>query len=89
MPQSDPRRDPLRAFDAHAGAFIVASGRSLDLGARLAANDITVLAGLAGALAASLADWARRLEGLDLARRGAFDEPAPLACFWRACSTTC
>ena len=71
---SDRRGDLLRAFDAHAGALIAASGRSIDLGARLAAGDVTGLTGLAGALAASLADWGRRLEGLDLTRRGAYDE---------------
>lgn len=71
---SNRRGDLLRAFDAHAGAFVAASGRSIDLGARLAAGDVAALTGLADALAASLADWGRRLEGLDPARRGAFDE---------------
>ena len=74
MIPSDRRGDLLRAFDAHAEAFLAASAQGVELGARLARGDVARLTDLAGAMAASLADWGRRVERFDLARRAVFDE---------------
>jgi hypothetical protein len=70
----DPRGRLLSAFDAHAGAFLAASAEGVELGGRLAQEEIAHLTDLAGAMAVSLAQWRRRVERLDLARRATFDE---------------
>jgi hypothetical protein len=74
MSLSDPRGALLHAFDAHAQAFSADAADRGELGARLSHGEIAHLTDLAGALAASLADWRRRVEPLDLARRAVFDE---------------
>jgi hypothetical protein len=74
MSLTDPRGELLHAFDAHAAAFSAAAADRAELGGPLSQGEIAHLTGLAGAIAASLADWRRRLEPLGLARRIAFEE---------------
>jgi hypothetical protein len=71
---ADPRGQRLHAFDAHAQTFLVAAAESAEHGARLSRREIAHLTDLAGAIAASVAEWLRRVEPLDLARRIAFDD---------------
>jgi hypothetical protein len=73
MSLADPRGQRLHAFDAHAQAFMAAAAEGAQLGAHLSRGEIAHLTDLAGAIAASLAEWLRRLEPLDLARRTPFD----------------
>ncbi len=70
----DPRGTLLRAFDAHAQAFRAEAAQSAEQGARLAGGDVARLTDLAGAVAAGLADWSRRIDRLDVARHRPFDE---------------
>jgi hypothetical protein len=74
MALSDPRGALLHAFDAQAEAFSAMSADRAELGAGLSRGEIAQLTGLAGALAANLAEWRRILRPLDLAGRIAFDE---------------
>ncbi len=74
MSPSDPRGALLRAFDAHAEAFFAECAQSVEQDARLARGDVERLTDLAGAMAAGLADWGRRIDRLDVARHRAFDE---------------
>jgi len=74
MSVADPRGQRLHAFDAHAQAFLSHAAEGAQLGARLSRGEIAQLTDLAGAIAASLAEWRRRVEPLDLARQIAFDD---------------
>ena len=74
MVPADIDGERLSALDAQVEAFSTACASRIELGARLARDDVAHLAGLAGAIAVSLADWGRRIEGLEVGRRAAFDD---------------
>ncbi|MGI9170222.1 MAG: VOC family protein [Caulobacteraceae bacterium] len=70
----DPAIDPIHALDAHVEAFVAEAIEGVELGGRLARDDVARLSRLAAVLAAGLADWRGALDALEVAPRAGFDE---------------